>query len=196
MRDIDKQLMHAADNGRVDECKNLLAAGADVNVVDDETGYMPLHTASYAECPETCRVLIEAGADVNAFNSYTLTPLHYCTKERTFISLVEAGADPCIVPKGATCSYLTPLQTFVKYHNSNEFDDAVHILNFCVEKFGVQVIEKAAFDDQSLLSLNQANEKVRSLLLSLQTQLEVEGAIAPDDAEQGAIKCASGMSPL
>jgi ankyrin repeat protein len=60
----------AATGGRLELVRLLLAAGADVDRRDPETGRAPLHAAVSAgpggDAPEIVRVLLTAGADVNA----------------------------------------------------------------------------------------------------------------------------------
>jgi ankyrin repeat protein len=69
--DADGGALHAAAaDGRLTLVQLLLAAGADVDRRDPETGRAPLHAAVAADpggdAPEVVRVLLAAGADVNA----------------------------------------------------------------------------------------------------------------------------------
>ncbi|MGR6965747.1 ankyrin repeat domain-containing protein [Geodermatophilus sp. URMC 61] len=69
--DVDGGALHAAVAGtRLELVRLLLAAGADVNRREPDTGRAPLHTAVVAgpgrDAPEVVRVLLDAGADVNA----------------------------------------------------------------------------------------------------------------------------------
>jgi hypothetical protein len=69
--------MHcAAQHGRIEAAKELLAHRADVNAADN-IRWTPLHSAAFEGQLETSKLLIERGANVNATNSYGLTPLHH-----------------------------------------------------------------------------------------------------------------------
>jgi ankyrin repeat protein len=69
--DVNGGALHSAAAGvRLDLVRLLLAAGADVDRRDPDTGRCPLHTAvaadSDGDAAEIVRVLLAAGADVNA----------------------------------------------------------------------------------------------------------------------------------
>jgi ankyrin repeat protein len=69
--DADGGALHAAAGStRLELVRLLLAAGADVNRRDPDTGRAPLHAAVAAggggDAPEVVAVLLDAGADVNA----------------------------------------------------------------------------------------------------------------------------------
>jgi ankyrin repeat protein len=69
--DADRGALHAAAaSTRPELVRLLLAAGADVNRREPDTGRSPLHAAVAAgsgrDAPEVVRVLLDAGADVNA----------------------------------------------------------------------------------------------------------------------------------
>lgn len=83
------------------ECKVLLAAGADVNV-RDARGNTPLHRCLSAE---VCRLLIAAGADVKARSNSGATPLHGCYDAEIAKQLIAAGADANALDHGGS----TPL---------------------------------------------------------------------------------------
>lgn len=94
---------HAAADGKTplhfaayfstpDVVKRLIAAGADVNAVD-EGGNTALHLASTVE---NVRLLLEAGADIHSSNNMFNTPLHVARAlhgEEVSRALVEKGAD-------------------------------------------------------------------------------------------------------
>ncbi|MGY1705018.1 ankyrin repeat domain-containing protein [Geodermatophilus sp. SYSU D00697] len=69
--DADGGALHAAAAGaRLELVRLLLAAGADVNRREPDTGRAPLHVAvasgTDGDAPDVVRVLLDAGADVNA----------------------------------------------------------------------------------------------------------------------------------
>ncbi|SFL69406.1 ankyrin repeat domain-containing protein [Geodermatophilus ruber] len=69
--DADGGALHAAAaHGQLELLRLLLAAGADVNQREPDTGRSPLHAAVSAggggDAPEVVRALLDAGADVNA----------------------------------------------------------------------------------------------------------------------------------
>ena len=72
--DADGGALHAAaEGGRLELVRMLLAAGADVDRRDPDTGRAPLHAAVASgpggDAPEIVRVLLAAGADVDATTS-------------------------------------------------------------------------------------------------------------------------------
>ena len=67
-------LHSAATGGDIEEVKELLAAGSEVNVVDG-AGYSPLHYAIKSNRPEVVELLIVNGADVNETVNTGETPL-------------------------------------------------------------------------------------------------------------------------
>ena len=102
---LDKEKLK---NMSVDELRDLISRGADINIKDKE-GNTPLFyvldgkkTKEESEqMVEKVKLLIEAGADVNAKNNTFWTPLHYATgslgnveaKSKIVVMLVDAGAD-------------------------------------------------------------------------------------------------------
>lgn len=78
--------------------EQLLAAGADVDVVND-SGDTPLHVAGCNAAFRVAKALIKAGAQVNALNLNGDTPLHQATAAgaaKLVKLLVENGADATI----------------------------------------------------------------------------------------------------
>lgn len=99
--DIDRgstPLSLAALNNRVEICKLLLDAGADIDAVDrNEEARKPIHSAAYyGGSGITCKLLLDAGADVNAKDANGWTPLLLAAQTgcaRTGGVLIAAGAD-------------------------------------------------------------------------------------------------------
>ena len=90
-----KALHRAAAAGDIEAVKQHLAAGADVNVMDED-GWIPLHYATANDQKETVELLIAEGAEVNVKDKYDGTPLHSATandhKEIAQL-LIANGAD-------------------------------------------------------------------------------------------------------
>lgn len=74
------ELMDAARNGSIEECRRLLNNGAYINTADD-TGQTALMVAAMSNRIENVKFLIENGADVNMSSSSGLTALHYAALE-------------------------------------------------------------------------------------------------------------------
>ncbi|KAJ3101935.1 hypothetical protein HDU96_009808 [Phlyctochytrium bullatum] len=88
----------AAEFGRVDVARLLLAHGADINVRCRAAGRAPLHHAANVGHLDVVRVLLEEGADVDYKDSQNSTPLilaGYAQKDSLAIAqlLVEKGAN-------------------------------------------------------------------------------------------------------
>ena len=63
-------LFYASYRCHLDIVRELLARGANVNAVCNESGYTPLIEASYGGCVEVVRALLAAGADKRHVNKY------------------------------------------------------------------------------------------------------------------------------
>lgn len=68
------ELHYAVCAGDLTKTKALLAAGAQVDVPDDD-GWTPLHFAAQAHSVALCEALLAAGASVDPQDSYGNTPL-------------------------------------------------------------------------------------------------------------------------
>ncbi len=100
LSEIDKQLFAAVRQGDNEEVKRLVAAGANVNAVEQKDKYKtltPLHIAVDGNNLECARFLIEHGANVNAKDSrvggwYPLRTAVYRSLEMMQL-LLDGGAD-------------------------------------------------------------------------------------------------------
>lgn len=73
----------------IQEMKDLIDQGVNINSKDDDFGYTPLHAAISEEHNEISLLLIENGADIRAQDSEGLTPLHYAA-EYDVLSVADA----------------------------------------------------------------------------------------------------------
>ena len=111
-----KTALHlCVENGRLDACHILIAAGADTNAKDYNNS-TPLFAA--LDNPEMLLLLLSSGANVNVFNNDNMTPL--------FLAVVKNNVGACIqlIRKGADiniCNHkgITPL-IYSIYENQSE----------------------------------------------------------------------------
>ena len=114
-------LYEAAEEGKINEVKRLLADGADVNAKTDSFLETPLHFATENGQKEVAIILIDKNADFNAKAKWDKTPLHGAAKTgRSALAkiLIEAGAD--LNPKDFENK--TPLDEAIKYDHSEVAD--------------------------------------------------------------------------
>lgn len=105
-------LSDAVLQGDVEKARQLIAAGVDLEVLDDRTnpnGRYPLNWAAWNNNVEMIEVLLDAGADISKPNRTGFTPLHHAIENGSTEAaelLVERGADLSAVNR----FNLTPLQ--------------------------------------------------------------------------------------
>ena len=113
LSEADRALLDAAENGNIEDVKQHLAAGADVNAKDDAfSGETPLHWAAENGHKEIAEILIAKGADVNAKSDGNWTPLHDAAKygrKETIELLIAKGADVSAKVVSGPKQGLTPL---------------------------------------------------------------------------------------
>jgi ankyrin repeat protein len=94
-KQLDRRLFQAVENGQMDETRDLIAAGADVNA-RDQSRWTPLCSAASKGRAEIARLLIDSGTFVEARTRVACTPLMlaaYGGHVRTVELLIECGAD-------------------------------------------------------------------------------------------------------
>lgn len=74
LREIDEDLLNASFNGNIDETKELLKKGANVNSCD-ENGNTPLLYAVASDDFDLVKLLVENKADLDLSNNCGETPL-------------------------------------------------------------------------------------------------------------------------
>jgi ankyrin repeat protein len=94
------ELHYAACNGDLAKTQALLAAGAQVDLPDDN-GWTPLHFAAQAHSVEVSEALLAAGASVDPRDSHGNTPLWKAVfnsrgRGELIVLLRRHGADPNI----------------------------------------------------------------------------------------------------
>ncbi|MFW9850254.1 MAG: ankyrin repeat domain-containing protein [Candidatus Thorarchaeota archaeon] len=81
MKEVDTQLIQAAENGDIEGVKSALESGADINAQDEFFRDTALHKAASAGHIEVVELLIEQGADMLLLNGVDFTPLHLAARD-------------------------------------------------------------------------------------------------------------------
>jgi len=89
----NEQLWGAAEVGNLDEVRQLLRNGADVNAKDQANGWTALMVAAKNEHFDVCKFLIEKGAHINAKDQYFATPLGIAKDYEICKLLIDNGAN-------------------------------------------------------------------------------------------------------
>ncbi|MCL2010733.1 MAG: ankyrin repeat domain-containing protein [Synergistaceae bacterium] len=93
----DSQFVFMCMFGEPEEIEKAIQDGANVNGVEDSTGWTGLHIAAYRnDNPEVLRLLLENGADIDAKDENGVTPLILAVSGRkpgNILLLLDRGAD-------------------------------------------------------------------------------------------------------
>jgi ankyrin repeat protein len=74
----DLLLIEASESGNIEDVKEYLADGTNVNARDDQFGGTPLHGAAGYGQTKIAELLLTEGAEVDSKDDkYEVTPLHY-----------------------------------------------------------------------------------------------------------------------
>lgn len=95
---LDAELYQAASANKVQECREAIRKGANVNA-PQYTGKTPLHAAARNGCLSSVEYLLDAGADVNARDESGQTPLYLAVQNyysAVCKTLLRSGANPNI----------------------------------------------------------------------------------------------------
>ena len=97
-RELDRALLVAADQGKLEEIRSLLDRGANINAVDTIKN-TPLHRASRNGHHQCVELLLDRGANINAVDASNDTPLHSASiygHHQCIELLIDRGADKSI----------------------------------------------------------------------------------------------------
>ncbi len=94
---LNQPLLQAAQHDRTEIVKLLLAAGADIDINDDQKR-CPLHYAAINNSQKMVTLLLDSGADINQRDSANgYSPLHWAivyNRQQMIEHLIEKGANP------------------------------------------------------------------------------------------------------
>lgn len=90
-RELDERCYNAAKENEIEQLKQAIAEGADLNLKNPTNGYSPLSMAAFRNSVDAVRCLIESGAVVD--NGSLFSACNFGHADVVSI-LLEAGADP------------------------------------------------------------------------------------------------------
>jgi ankyrin repeat protein len=125
-RQLHQKLRHAIISGQLEQVRELLDTGINVNL-GDQWGYTPLHCAAAYGNSNIVRELLNHGAKAEVASIlYHATPLHWAAYHRqisSIILLLEHGAHLDAIETHAG----TPLHIALRHHH---YDTAKHLIKF------------------------------------------------------------------
>ncbi|KAK9688154.1 Ankyrin repeats (3 copies) [Popillia japonica] len=92
----EKEILWAAENGKLDKLKELIAINPQLVNESDNDGYTPLHRACYGNFIDIVDYLLAKGADISHKTQLQWQPLHSCchwNSKDCAIRLIQHGAD-------------------------------------------------------------------------------------------------------
>ena len=123
-------LMFAVNSGKENVVDYLFSKNIKNNVLNEMSGYYPIHYAAYACKPQIVDVLIKNGADINVLNNKGQTPLIVASRAKCYsavVTLTEAGAQFAIADKSGKTAldhlkgfkekYVDDLKYYVEKHS-------------------------------------------------------------------------------
>lgn len=96
-------ILWAAENGELEQLKELLTTQPRLVHANDCNGYTPLHRAAYGNHISAVSYLMSTGAKLDAKTEFGWTPLHSAANWNNYIivaRLLAGGADPFAVSDG------------------------------------------------------------------------------------------------
>ena len=173
-------LIEAVRNNDIEQAKDLIKAGADLNI-QDGYGRTALHIAA-ATNEETLHELISAGADLNIQDDNGCTALHMASwwnKMEVVKALIKAGADSNIQNNNKE----TALHVTVKYNKKqNNISMVETLINARVnldiqDDYGWTVLHHAIHDNKFNVDINVAAEVLENkefIMAGINLELGIE----------------------
>ena len=123
---MSTDLHFAAQAGDVSEVERLVAAGADVNI-QDENGNTPLKYASAEPHPEVLSTLISLGANPHLADRRGFTPIHCVAGHGFYEESIEMAE--ILIKAGADVNVRSKVQGFVPLHEAR----TVRMIDFLLQ---------------------------------------------------------------
>ncbi|WP_339048910.1 ankyrin repeat domain-containing protein [Candidatus Mesenet endosymbiont of Phosphuga atrata] len=146
--ELDHSLFKALYKRDINEIKNLLEQGANVNA-ENLNGSSPLHIAiQHNSSVMIIKMLLEYGAKIDALNRDGRTPLHIAASKRKLIAtkeLLKNGANVNI----KDCNGMTPLKLHIE-DNTQKQPKLLGNITFLLLVFGANLIDE--IDDNSIFN--------------------------------------------
>jgi ankyrin repeat protein len=184
-----RSLLHAAAvSGHASICSELVGRGLRIDVVESSC-LAALHFAAANGHEEVCRVLLALGARTDSLDSDNWSALRYAAEKGSVgicQLLTQAGASPSQKGPSSDKLYLTPMQAAV-------VRDQFEVVRYFIEDCGEDRNQRTRLG-RSLDELSENSPRVRSYLLSRDTQLALEATLSTHQDLMP--RRSSGMSPI